>query len=59
VLHVATDIAAYAEQAAAVLAAEPLLVAADPPWRPTTRFERRGAEAGRPATDLAAQRVSR
>lgn len=59
VLHVATDIPAYAEQAAAVLAAEPLLVATDPPWRPATRFERRGVEAGRPATDLAAQRVSR
>ncbi len=59
VLHVATDVAAYAEQVAAVLAAEPLLVATDPPWRPATRFERRGAEAGRPATDLAARRVSR
>jgi tRNA (guanine-N7-)-methyltransferase len=59
VLHIATDIPAYAEQAAAVLAAEPLLVAADPPWRPTTRFERRGTEAGRPATDLAARRVRR
>ena len=59
VLHVATDVPAYAEQAAAVLAAEPLLVATDPPWRPTTRFERRGTEAGRPAADLAARRVSR
>ena len=59
VLHVATDVAAYAEQVAAVLAAEPLLVATDPPWRPATRFERRGAEAGRPAIDLAARRVSR
>jgi tRNA (guanine-N7-)-methyltransferase len=59
VLHVATDVAAYAEQVAAVLAGEPLLVTADPPWRPTTRFERRGALAGRPATDLAARRVSR
>ena len=59
VLHVATDVAAYAEQVAAVLAAEPLLATADPAWRPTTRFERRGAEAGRPATDLAARRVSR
>jgi tRNA (guanine-N7-)-methyltransferase len=59
VLHVATDIPAYAEQVAAVLAAEPRLTTTDPPWRPTTRFERRGAEAGRPATDLAARRVSR
>jgi hypothetical protein len=42
-----------------VLAAEPLLATTVPPWRPTTRFERRGAEAGRPATDLAARRVSR
>ena len=39
--------------------AEPRLTTTDPPWRPTTRFERRGAEAGRPATDLAARRVSR
>ncbi len=59
VLHVATDIPAYAEQVAAVLAAEPRLATTEPPWRPTTRFERRGAEAGRPATDLAARRVSR
>jgi tRNA (guanine-N7-)-methyltransferase len=58
-LHVATDMTAYAEQAAAVLAAEPLLVAADPPWRPSTRFERRGVDAGRPVTDLAARRVNR
>jgi len=58
-LHVATDIPAYAEQVAAVLAAEPRLATTDPPWRPTTRFERRGAEAGRPASDLAARRVSR
>jgi tRNA (guanine-N7-)-methyltransferase len=59
ILHIATDIPAYAEQAASVLAAEPRLAATDPPWRPTTRFERRGVDAGRPATDLAARRISR
>ncbi len=59
VLHVATDVPAYARQVTAVLAAQPLLEPVDAPWRPQTRFERRGVLAGRPATDLAARRVVR
>ncbi|MEO7981563.1 MAG: tRNA (guanosine(46)-N7)-methyltransferase TrmB [Sporichthyaceae bacterium] len=58
-LHVATDMPAYADQVADVLAREPLLEPVDAPWRAQTRFERRGAAAGRPAHDLAARRVSR
>lgn len=59
VLHVATDVPAYARQAAVVLAAQPLLEPVEPPWRPQTRFERRGVAAGRPPRDLAARRVTR
>jgi len=56
-LHVATDIEAYAAEARAVLTAAPGLEPADPPWRATTRFERRGAREGRPSHDLAARRT--
>lgn len=59
VLHVATDMANYAAQVATVLDRQPLLERVDPPWRPQTRFERRGVAAGRPSTDLAARRVRR
>jgi len=59
VLHVATDVPAYARQAAAVLAALPLMEPAGTPWRPQTRFERRGLAAGRPVQDLAYRRVRR
>jgi tRNA (guanine-N7-)-methyltransferase len=59
VLHVATDMPAYARQAATVLAGQPLLEQVEPPWRPQTRFERRGVAAGRPPRDLAARRVRR
>jgi tRNA (guanine-N7-)-methyltransferase len=59
VLHVATDMPGYARQAAAVLARQPLLEPTEPPWRPPTRFERRGVAAGRPPVDLAARRVRR
>jgi tRNA (guanine-N7-)-methyltransferase len=58
-LHVATDVPAYAEQVAAVIAAQPLLEPVPPPWRPTTRFERRGTAEGRPSRDLAARRRPR
>ena len=58
-LHLATDMAAYAREAREVLAATPGLVLAEPPWRATTRFERRGGRAGRPAHDLAARRTGR
>jgi tRNA (guanine-N7-)-methyltransferase len=54
-LHLATDIADYAEAMAAACAAEPRLtggVIPRPDWRPLTRFEQRGLDAGRAATDL-------
>lgn len=58
VLHVATDVAAYAEQVAQVIADHPLLRrTAEVPWRPTTKFEQRGTAAGRPAHDLVALRL--
>lgn len=57
VLHVATDWAPYADQVRAVLGSCPDLGPAEPPWRPRTRFEQQGLDAGRPAHDLAARRV--
>ncbi len=59
VWRLATDWAAYAEQMAEVLDAEPLLeggVTARWQDRPLTRFERRGLEAGRSITDLTYRR---
>jgi tRNA (guanine-N7-)-methyltransferase len=62
-LHLATDIADYAEQMLMVCAAEPQLEdTADgfqrrPPWRPETGYERRGHAAGRPGVDLIWRRV--
>ena len=56
IVHVATDITAYAEQARSVLAAQLQLEVADVPWRPLTRFEQLGVAAGRHATDLAYRR---
>ena len=58
-LHLATDMAAYADEVRGVLAATPGLVPADPPWRATTRFERRGGRHGRPAHDVAVRRLDR
>lgn len=58
VLHVATDSAPYADQVRQVLDRCPLLARVDPPPRARTRFEQRGLDAGRPAHDLAAARVS-
>ncbi len=60
-LHVATDIADYAEQMLAVCSAEPLLdvgpgLVERPKWRPITGYERRGAAAGRASVDLVATR---
>jgi tRNA (guanine-N7-)-methyltransferase len=58
--RLATDWADYAEQIRAVLAAEPALEGGPVPrWeeRPVTRFERKGAEAGRAITDFAYRRV--
>jgi tRNA (guanine-N7-)-methyltransferase len=54
-LHLATDIADYAESMKAVCAAEPRLtggVIDRPDWRPLTRFEQRGLAAARKPTDL-------
>lgn len=59
-LHVATDVAAYADRVRQVLDTHPALsVVAEPPWRPGTKFELRGVLAGRPAQDVAAVRVGR
>ena len=57
--RLATDWSPYADQMVRVLGAEPLLEGGPTPrWadRPLTRFERRGAEAGRPAIDLTYRR---
>ena len=54
-LHLATDIADYAAEMERVCGAEPLLtggVIPRPDWRPLTRFEQRGLDAGRSPTDL-------
>lgn len=60
VLHLATDVAPYAEHMRQVCAAEPLLEGAvlrdRPLWRPVTRFEARGAAAGRRSQDLVLHR---
>jgi len=61
-LHCATDWQPYAEQMLAVLSAEPLLVntavayAPRPPWRPETKFERRGLALGHGVWDLVFRR---
>jgi tRNA (guanine-N7-)-methyltransferase len=60
-LHVATDIAEYALATQHVCAAHPELaggVVARPDWRVVTRYETKGIEAGRTATDLIYSRVS-
>ncbi len=57
-LHLATDVADYAEQMLEVTAAEPLLenphdgFAPRPAWRPRTKFEARAEADGRPSRDL-------
>ena len=61
-LHVATDWATYADEVLATLAAEPLLAntadgfAVLPPWRPQTKFERRGLKLGHTVFDLVFKR---
>jgi tRNA (guanine-N7-)-methyltransferase len=61
-LHVATDWAPYADHVLATLSAEPLLAnttdgyAARPPWRPETKFERRGLKLGHAVFDLVFKR---
>ncbi len=62
-LHVATDWQDYAEQALAVLAAEPLLentapgFAPRPGHRPRTKFEQRGVKLGHGVWDLLFRRI--
>jgi tRNA (guanine-N7-)-methyltransferase len=58
VLHCATDWPEYAVAMAETLDADPGLrrLAAMPHGRPETKFERRGAAAGRPITDLRYER---
>lgn len=60
VLHMATDIADYADQMADVAGAHPELAGGPvdrPPTRPMTRYERKGLTAGRSVTDLMYHRV--
>lgn len=55
VIHIATDIADYAAEARRACDAEVRLVGGvieRPGWRPVTRYERKGLDAGRAATDL-------
>jgi tRNA (guanine-N7-)-methyltransferase len=55
VLHVATDIVDYALQVQRLADARAELdggVVERPAWRPVTRYERKGLDAGRPVTDL-------
>lgn len=64
-LHLATDVADYAEVMREVTDAEPLLenphggFAPRPAWRPRTKFEARAEEAGRPSRDLVLVRRDR
>ena len=63
-LHVATDWQDYAEQALAVLSAEPMLentaagFAPRPAHRPPTKFEQRGVKLGHGVWDLLFRRVA-
>jgi tRNA (guanine-N7-)-methyltransferase len=60
-LHLATDIADYAAQMQAVCGAHPSLTGGPierPDWRPLTRYEQRGLDAGHTVTDLLYQRVT-
>ncbi len=59
-LHLATDIADYAELMEQVCDAEPRLtggIIPRPESRPLTRFEQRGLDEGRPPTDLVYHRI--
>ncbi len=61
-LHLATDIADYADAMEAVCDDEPRLAGgriARPEWRPLTRFEQRGIDAGRSPVDLLYTSTSR
>ena len=59
-LHVATDVEDYARQVVEVAEADGRLrggVVARPEWRPLTRFEQRGLDAGRTPHDLIYERL--
>jgi len=59
-LRIATDDAAYAEEALAAIGAEPRLsggIVARPPGRPVTTFEARGLRAGHRPIDIEAHRI--
>ena len=59
-MHLATDIADYAQSMRQVCDAEPRLSGGAierPDWRPLTRFEQRGLDAGRSSSDLLYTRV--
>jgi len=59
-LHMATDMSDYAESIEIECAVEPRLaggVISRPSWRPLTRFEQRGLDAGRTPTDLVYSRI--
>ena len=64
-LHLATDVADYAEWMLEVTDAEPLLenphggFAPRPAWRPRTKFEARAEQEGRPSRDLLLVRTER
>ena len=60
ILHFATDWSSYAHQVGSLLAEHPDFELLDvTPWRPPTRFEQQGIEAGRQPVDIAARRVVR
>ena len=65
ILHCATDWVPYAEQMLEVLSAEPALqnratgYHERPPWRPLTKFERRGIRLGHEVRDLIFERRAR
>ncbi|HLR95033.1 MAG TPA: tRNA (guanosine(46)-N7)-methyltransferase TrmB [Jiangellaceae bacterium] len=62
-LHIATDWADYAEHVLTVLRAEPALqlehdgASPRPSWRPVTKFEQRGLDAGHTITDILARKL--
>ena len=59
-LHVATDSLGYAGSVRETLGGHPLLRRSDAvPWRPTTGYEQRALDAGRPSYDIVAVRRPR
>jgi tRNA (guanine-N7-)-methyltransferase len=52
-LHIATDWVQYAAEIQALVAADDRLVPCEPPWRPETKYERRGVKLGHEVFDIA------